>query len=267
MSSLSANEIELLNRFFNKGGYVFDFSTDDFDDFTLRSIGIPLCEKFGLSKGKSLRKFFQDNEDKLVRSLLLDLLEYYESFILPNETQRGIDSFIDCQEIADSLQMKSASGKSNDNSLPNFNTEYMISQIQTMQAAIESNPIDAIGKAKELLESCLITILNNEEIEIDKGWDLPRLSKETCKLLKLTPDDIPEERKASETIRRILGNLSSITTGIAELRNPHGSGHGKDVKYKGLSPRHACLAVGAATTAVQFIWETYQEQKQKGSIQ
>ena len=46
---------------------------------------------------------------------------------------------------------------------------------------------------------------------------------------------------------------------MAELRNSYGSGHGKDAKFKGLSPRHARLAVGAGVTAVHFLWETFEE--------
>lgn len=35
-------------KLFNRGGYVLDFSTNDFDNFTLDSIGRALCNEFGL---------------------------------------------------------------------------------------------------------------------------------------------------------------------------------------------------------------------------
>ena len=41
------------------------------------------------------------------------------------------------------------------------------------------------------------------------------------------------------------------------MRNPFGSGHGKEATYKGLEARHAALAVGSSITFVQFVWETY----------
>ena len=41
-------------KLFNRGGYVLDFSTNDFDTFTMESIGIPLCQHYQMSKGKSL---------------------------------------------------------------------------------------------------------------------------------------------------------------------------------------------------------------------
>lgn len=42
---------------FNRSGYVLNFSTNDFDVFTTNSIGEALCEKYGLSKGKSLNAY------------------------------------------------------------------------------------------------------------------------------------------------------------------------------------------------------------------
>lgn len=267
MSSLKAVDVEKLDRFFNSQGYVFDFSTDKFNNFTINSIGIPLCERYELSKGKSLNAFIQGGEDQLVRKLLLDLFDYYDAFLTTNEYFKKDEEFYgQCKTIVESLPSKATLASQIEGLKKEFNSEYMLSQIQIMESTIESNPTEAIGKAKELIESCFLTILHNENVETDKDWDLPRLSKETFKLLKLTPDDIPDEKQSSETIKRILGNLGNITVGIAELRNPHGSGHGKDIQYKGLSPRHAHLAVGSATTLVYFVWNTYQEQKKNGTL-
>lgn len=87
--------------------------------------------------------------------------------------------------------------------------------------------------------------------------------KETTKLLKLTPDHIVDEDKAAKSIRQILGSLSSIVQGIAEVRNEYGSGHGKDSDFKGLQPRHAKLAVGAASTLAIYLLETHELRKLK----
>jgi len=53
---------------------------------------------------------------------------------------------------------------------------------------------------------------------------------------------------------------------MAELRNSYGRGYGKTAKFKGLSPRHARLTVGAAVTASHFIWETYEDQRMRGKL-
>ncbi|MDR3231671.1 MAG: abortive infection family protein, partial [Synergistaceae bacterium] len=42
-----------------------------------------------------------------------------------------------------------------------------------------------------------------------------------------------------------------------------GTGHGKDGRSKGLSTRHARLAVGAASTFVRFLFETHIERSAK----
>lgn len=58
---------------FNRNGYVLNFPTNDLDVFTTNSIGEPLSEKFGLSKGKSLIICFmhivQQISDVLISSI------------------------------------------------------------------------------------------------------------------------------------------------------------------------------------------------------
>ena len=68
-------------KLFNRRGYVLDFSTNDFDIFTTESIGVPLCQKYGLSKGASLSTFCSEASDFDVTKLLFDLLRYYECHI------------------------------------------------------------------------------------------------------------------------------------------------------------------------------------------
>lgn len=134
---------------------------------------------------------------------------------------------------------------------------YVAQQITRMEAAVNSDPGLAIGTAKELIETCCKTILNERNVKFSSGLDIPQLVKLTSKELKLTPDDIEDQAKAAETIKRLLSNLATITQSIAELRNKYGTGHGKVAKTKGLSPRHAKLAVGAASTLAVFLVETH----------
>ncbi|MFH1010493.1 MAG: abortive infection family protein [bacterium] len=139
---------------------------------------------------------------------------------------------------------------------------YMSQQITRLEAAISSDPELAIGTAKEFLESCCKTILNERSQEIEKNVDLTKLVKLTCKQLKLTPDDIPDSVKAADVIKRLLSNLGSVADGMAEIRNKYGTGHGKSASTKGLGSRHARLAVGAATTLAIFLFETHRETKE-----
>ena len=81
-------QIEGFLHLFNRGGYVLDFSTESFDNFTKKSIGIPLCEKYGLSKGKSLEAYCQEAAAEDVIKLLSDLLEYYEFNIIDSPDEK-----------------------------------------------------------------------------------------------------------------------------------------------------------------------------------
>lgn len=142
-----------------------------------------------------------------------------------------------------------------------LNADYVTQQINLMESSIENSPHISIGLAKELIETCCKSIFEDRNETYDRGWDLPRLMKETTKLLKLTPEDIPNEVKAASSIKQILGSLSSVVQGIGEIRNEYGSGHGKDGNFKGLQPRHAKLAVGASSTLAIYLLETHEIRK------
>lgn len=139
-------------------------------------------------------------------------------------------------------------------------TSYVLQQITRMEAAVENDPGLAIGTAKELVETVCKTILKERNIKLTGNEELPKLVKATAKELKLTPSDIADDAKASDSIKRLLSNLATITNGVAELRNSYGTGHGKEAKSRGLTSRHAKLAVGSASTLAIFLVETHNEQ-------
>ncbi|MDQ1396612.1 MAG: hypothetical protein QOG64_1871, partial [Acidimicrobiaceae bacterium] len=56
--------------------------------------------------------------------------------------------------------------------------------------------------------------------------------------------------------KRVLSNLSQLAVGVAELRNQFGPDHGRTTAVVGLGPRHAHLAVGAASTYCRMLLET-----------
>lgn len=137
---------------------------------------------------------------------------------------------------------------------------YVAQQITRMESAVIEDPSLAIGTAKELIETCCKTILNERGVPFEeKKLDFPQLVRLTFKNLKLTRDDIDSEAKASKTIKNILSSLGTISDSIAELRSDYGTGHGKTANTKGLSSRHAKLAVGAAATLAVFLVETHYE--------
>lgn len=140
-----------------------------------------------------------------------------------------------------------------------IDAEYVSKQITRMQSALESDTEAAIGTAKEFVETICKTILKERDISYKLNEDMPKLVKQVAGVLELVPKGIIKEAKATEIIKRLLSNLGTVSDGLAELRNIHGTGHGKEASSKGLLLRHARLAVGAATTLAVFLWETHKE--------
>ena len=136
---------------------------------------------------------------------------------------------------------------------------WMRKEIERLENSVERDPALAIGTAKELVESCCKSILSKQSVVVSRSADLPQLAKLVAKELKLVPEGISDEAKGAETIRLILRNLSSLTHYLAELRGLYGSGHGRDGKHRGLEPRHARLAAGAAVSFIDFVTATYHQ--------
>lgn len=144
-----------------------------------------------------------------------------------------------------------------------FSSNYINSQVSIMMDNIEKNPNIAIGKGKELIESCAKSILEEMEIDYSKATDFMPLVKKVMKELGLSANNQNKSDEAGEIAAKILGNLSGISQSMSELRNAFGDGHGKSKAFKSLPPRYARLAVGVATTTVYFLWDTYQEKKSR----
>ena len=142
-----------------------------------------------------------------------------------------------------------------------FDAKHLAEQIRRIEQSIESDPPLAIGTAKELIETTCKTILAERGKPVSGTPDIPTLTKETLKELKLVPDSVPDSARGSDVIRRLLSNLGTIGNGLAELRGLYGTGHGKHGQTSGLNARHAKLAVGAAATLTTFLFETHKETK------
>ncbi len=135
--------------------------------------------------------------------------------------------------------------------------DYVHRQINRMESALEIDPDLAIGTTKELIETVCHTILESRGKPVADKPDLHPLVRRALEELKLVPDGIADDVKGARTVKAILGNLSTIVQGLAELRNLYGTGHGKSGSAKGLNTRHARLAVGAATTLADFLFDTH----------
>lgn len=127
-----------------------------------------------------------------------------------------------------------------------------------LERGLEHDPAAVIGSSKELIESACKLVLQRLSVEYIEADDVPKLVNTTLKALKLHPAVLGPTAPAGEAVKRILGALASMAIGVAELRNKIGTGHGRSVSMK-LSPRHAHLAAGAATTFTRLLLETLED--------
>ncbi len=130
----------------------------------------------------------------------------------------------------------------------------------------KTNPTEAIGKAKELIESCCKTILDKMDISWSKNDDVSQLTGKVLNALDLRPENVLSSDQGADSIKAILGSLRAIPSKLAELRNSYGSGHGKSASFVGLEERHAKLAVGCSTAFVDFVWSTYESTKRDKNV-
>lgn len=283
MSMMTKQEEGTFLMLFNRNGYVLNFSTNDFDVFTTNSIGEALCAKYSLSKGKSLVAYLNSASDENRLKLLSDLFHYYEENMeyeynknyeddlywgssITRYEEKYARIYQKCKSIMDRLEGgSSVIAKTADSLKDKFSSEYMSQQIELMVSMQSTNPTNAIGMAKELIESCCKTILDDLGIAWSKTDDVPQLTSKTMDALNLLPSSVQATDQGADAVKAVLGNLRAMPSKLAEIRNPFGSGHGKSASFQGLEERHAKLAVGSSITFVDFIWSTYENQKKTGT--
>lgn len=120
-----------------------------------------------------------------------------------------------------------------------------------------TKPEDAVGKACSMLESVLKFLIEASGAPLPEKQDLEPLWKVVRKLLKLDPSDL--EKDGNEDLLRILSGLASIGMGLGSLRTHESSVHGKGRRGYKLAPRHARLAVHAASTLAIYLIEAWEE--------
>ena len=235
---ISYIERTYFNDLLNRGGYVLDFSTYRFDEFTLHSVGTALCEKYNLSKGKSLNEFInEEDNDKVVKYKFL---------------------YNKCKEIIErEKQYSKKFSKVSEELKKKFSSKYMNQQIDLMVAMCNENPTEAIGKSKELLESCCKTIIESNGEIIKDSINMGQLVKQTLSSLNIPNKSVAMDLEEEKIVKQITGSLNGLSGGIIELRNHYGSGHGRSAKFNGLTKRHAELSVGASITLVRYLWDTF----------
>ena len=126
--------------------------------------------------------------------LLDDLLEYYEvryssEIESDNRAYNGStykSLYNKCKEVIErEKQYSKKFSKASEELKKKFSSEYMNQQIDLMVATCDNNPTEAIGKSKELLESCCKTIIESNGEIIKDSINMGQLVKQTLSLLNI----------------------------------------------------------------------------------
>jgi Abortive infection C-terminus len=100
-------------------------------------------------------------------------------------------------------------------------------------------------------------VLAERGMAVSEKADLPKLVRQAQQALALHPSSAVPGPDSTDAVKRILGGVSTIAVGLAELRNRgYGTGHGPAEARVGLRARHAHLAVNAAFTWCQLVLDT-----------
>lgn len=251
MGIITKTEEGIFLLLFNRNGYVLDFLNNSFDVFTTASIGEAIQTKYGLSKGKSLVTYLNETDDSDRTKLLVDMFHYYEEKMeyeynrdyedefwwgdKPRYNETNSNLYQKCKEIVDRLEGSSvAIAKTAEDLKIKFSSDYLSRQIDLMVQMQISDPTNAIGMAKELIESCCKTILDEKGIAYTKNDDVPQLADKTVAVLNLLPANVQPTDRGADAIKAVLGNLRAIPTKLAEIRNPFVAGTVRVLRFKAL---------------------------------
>lgn len=261
---------------YNEDGYILDFGNDRFNDFTENSIGERIQENlnekadvYTYSKGKAFIYFIDHSNDNKIYKLVCDLHNYLSVLVDDKDVGKDYkDLLIKSKEIVTELEQEYTDFNlySTSEKLKIYFDDNLISkQINLMLDEVYTSPNNAIGKAKNLVETCFKFILSEFEVEYTNSDDFMTLRKKATKALNLDAKE-NATAKADKNIKKILSSFTQIISGLNELRNNFGDGHGIDDSFDILPSRYAKLAVNSAITIVDFYLETFEYVKEKNDF-
>jgi hypothetical protein len=129
-----------------------------------------------------------------------------------------------------------------------------------IRKAIVEDPEQALGSAKELLETVLKTVIGDRNLK--PSDDISALLKKARTELDLDPNAPSGTSPAADSLRRTLSSLGQIVVGVAEVRNLYGTGHGRSKSHE-LEIAHVRLVVNAAISVATFLLEIWQDRNQR----
>ena len=238
-------------RLFIRGGYVLDFSTNDFDTFTMECSGVPLCQKYQLSKGKSLTAYCSEASDADIMKLFSALLKHYESFCKDKfGEEEYLPLYESCKGILSGVILETPA-------IMEVNRTYIKELSSRAMRDVDNGEYDsAITKSRTLVEEVFCYVIEQKgQVPSEKG-DITKLYKQVKDLYHMHPNADVDKRN-----NELLSGIEKIIDSISEMRNKHGDAHGMGQRRINIAAYHARLYINAAMTIADFIlsvWENHQ---------
>ncbi len=232
---------------FIRNGYVLDFSTNEFDVFTKASIGVALCEKYEMSKGKSLTAYCEEANEQDVVKLFADLLQHYEACCLDNPgEEKNKNKYKVCKDV---ILRESSDVKLSTPSIACVNYNYIRDISIRAQKDIENGNYDsAITKARTLLEEVFCFV-------IEERGEVPKGKGEINKLYNQVRDlyNMHHDKETDRRVDTLLSGLNKIIDSVSNMRNANSDAHGVGQARINIKDYHARLFVNAAMIVADFI--------------
>ena len=140
--------------------------------------------------------------------------------------------------------------------------EYIQDQLDKCDEKLSAGDYDgAITNARTLVENICLYILDTTETEYEHRGDLPKLYKQTAKVLNMD-----SKQHSEQMFKQILSGFVSIVNGLASIRNIHSDAHGKSSKsYYKPAKRHATFVVNSSKAIAEFLYSSYKDNTQTHS--
>jgi hypothetical protein len=230
-------------------------------NFTVESIGIDVQATYQGSKGASLEEFFLKGDEAKVIKLTRNLVEYMDTALRDKNVfiDGRVKQFEQIKEIASMTISPTLTGLAKIDFSDLNNDEYLEELMDELNTNIETNPATVIGQAKDLLEAVYKRILEHYKITYSKKADMTKLLSQVNEVLRLSPNLQNKKEAIGEISAKILGNLNQVVSGLDELRNNFGRGHGRGSTQAGaiiIPRRYANLAVSSTCALINFLTET-----------
>ncbi len=121
---------------------------------------------------------------------------------------------------------------------------------------VDTDPAGALSAVKALIESTVKIVLRETGGSFNNKAKFNVVVAEAQKSLGLMAGTLAPDKAGDESLKKILDGLYKVAIGIDELRNRYGRDHGRDTPLRGLTTRHARLAVHAGTAYCRFLLDT-----------